>query len=377
VNYADLPDLAGLLAHFRAVRHPEEVFGDLPGAGRAMLEEARRRYVKLAFVVHPDTRYAAADTAEATEATALLNYWWERARAKIAAGLYGRMGEAVLIQTRLREYTVTDLLAKGDKSSLYHCAFTLDGQARRGIFKIARDPADNDLLRSEADILRHLMDADTDGTFAGYFPHLTEAFGYHDGGTTRQALVLRYVTEIALPTELYSLREVRAAYPDGVDPRDMAWMWRRTLTAIGWAHRQNIIHGALLPTHILIQPRLHGVILIDWAYAVRSDAREPIRALSAEYEAWYPAEVFAKEPPLNGHDIYMAARCMVDLMGGDPLRKTFPASVPDALQRYFLWCMTEGARMRPQNAWNLLKEFDSVIERLYGKRTFREFRMPE
>ncbi|PJF24222.1 MAG: hypothetical protein CUN53_18915 [Phototrophicales bacterium] len=118
------------------------------------------------------------------------------------------------------------------------------------------------------------------------------------------------------------------------------------------------------------------MILIDWAYAVRIGDNAPLSAISAAYEAWYPAEVFAKEPPLTGHDIYMAARCMVDLMGGDPIHKTFPASVPDALKRYFLWCMTEGARMRPQDAWDMLKEFDAVIERLYGKRTFREFKMP-
>jgi hypothetical protein len=33
--------------------------------------------------------------------------------------------------------------------------------------------------------------------------------------------------------------------------------------------------------------------------------------------------------------------------------------------------------MRPQDAWDLLREFDAVIERLYGERRFREFAMPD
>ncbi|MDZ4764247.1 MAG: molecular chaperone DnaJ [Chloroflexota bacterium] len=373
----DLPDLTQVLARLRTVRHPEEVFGDLSGDARTMTDEGRRRYHRLAHVVHPDTRYGSADNADATEATALLNYWWERARAKITAGLYGRVGEAVLVQTRTREYTVTDLLAKGDKSSLYHAAFTLDGTTRRGIFKVARHADDNDLIENEARTLRALAEADTDGKFGAFFPSLIESMNYAERGTAaRRANVLAYDPAVALPTDLVTLKGVRAAYPGGIDPRDMAWMWRRVLTALGYAHKHGVIHGAILPTHILIQPALHGLILIDWGYAVTIEANAALTAISADYEAWYPREVFDKQPPLSGHDIYMGARCMVELVGGDGASKTMPASMPDVLRRYFAWCMTEGARLRPQDAWTLRDEFDTVLERLYGARRFRAFTMP-
>ncbi len=45
-----------------------------------------------------------------------------------------------------------------------------------------------------------------------------------------------------------SLTEVGTAYPDGVDPRDAAWMWRRLLVGLGFAHRAGVLHGAVLPT---------------------------------------------------------------------------------------------------------------------------------
>lgn len=373
----DLPDLTQVLARLRTVRHPEEVFGDLSGDAKAMLDEGRRRYRRLALVVHPDTRYGSADNADATEATALLNYWWERTRAKIAAGLYGRVGEAVLVQTRTREYTITDLLAKGDKSSLYHAAFVMDGKQRRGIFKIARDASDNDLLDNEAAMLRKLTQIDKDGKFSAFFPTLVESISYAESGAdARRANILVYDPAVALPTDLYTLKEVRAAYPNGIDPRDMAWMWRRVLAALSFVHASGVIHGAVLPTHILIEPAQHGLILIDWGYAVNIGG-DPIRAVSGDYEAWYPAEVFDKQPPLTGHDIYMGARCMIELVGGDGASKRIPSTMPDAMQRYFEWCLTEGARLRPQNALKMRDEFDSLLERLYGARRFREFKMPE
>ena len=87
--------------------------------------------------------------------------------------------------------------------------------------------------------------------------------------------------------------------------------------------------------------------------------------------------MFDKQPPLTGHDIYMGARCMIELVGGDGASKRIPPTVPDAMRRYFEWCMTEGTRLRPQDALKMRDEFDSLLERLYGARRFREFKMPE
>ena len=70
-----------------------------------------------------------------------------------------------------------------------------------------------------------------------------------------------------------SLAEVRSAFPAGLDPRDAAWMWRRLLVAIGAAHRAGVIHGAVLPEHVLIHPAEHGLVLVDWCYSVSGPAR--------------------------------------------------------------------------------------------------------
>jgi curved DNA-binding protein CbpA len=372
-----LAELEVIVQRLRNARQPEDVFGVLKGTPDEMLAEGKRIFRHLAQQVHPDARPGDLDDLLANEGFMLLNKLWEVAQIKIINGMYGKVGIPIVITTRKREYTVLDLLAKGDLANLYHCNFNVDGQKKRGVFKVAREAYDNDLLAGEADILRYLARADIDSKFGAYLPKLVESFSYRDADTAgvRHVSVLAYDEEIASPSALYSLKEVRDHYHNGIDPRDMAWIWRRVLMALGFAHQNKVIHGAVLPTHILIQPELHGMVLVDWAYTVRDG--ECLRAVSADYEAWYPQEVWDKTSPLPGLDIFMAAKTIVYLIGGDPVKGIIPNGVPTKMKRYFEWCMQPAVRMRPQKAWQLLEEFDQMLEGLWGPRRFREFIMPK
>jgi len=141
---------------------------------------------------------------------------------------------------------------RGDIANLY--------PAGPGLLKLARDPADNDLMRREAAALTQLRDQ-VDPRFGAYFPKLVQAQRQHDprSGIERRANLIGRLSGFR------SLAEVRAAFPAGIDPRDAAWMWRRLLAS---------------------------------------------------------------------------------------------------------------PRRRPQDAWQLLAEFDELLERLYGPRTYRPFAMP-
>lgn len=373
------PNVKITLQRVKEALRPEDIFGVLGGTPDEQLETARSTYRRLARQIHPDIVPDHLDDA-ATEATATLNRLWQLAQARIQAGTYGKAtSNAVVITTRQRTYTIGEPLAKGDIANLYHCAFAVDGRDVQGIFKVSRNPADKDLIENEADMLEHLAGGADYPQFAPYFPHLVENVVYRDASAAgkRRANILCWTEEIASPASLYTLVEVREHYQDGIDPADMAWMWRRVLVALGYAHQQGVVHGAVLPTHLLIEPDMHGLVLIDWSYAVQTASGKPISAISNPYEKWYPPEIFDKQPPLFGHDIYMGAKCMVYLLGGDPLSGDMPAGVPPRMGRYFKWCMQAGGRSRPQDAWKLLEEFDDILESLYGPRRFREFKMPK
>jgi hypothetical protein len=316
---------AEAVAVIEAAAGPADLFGTGPLS-------AARRYRELARLTHPDAHPGDRRTADAFAKLADL---WRRHR--LAAGTPG-LGSAIY---------------RGDIANLY--------EVPAGLLKIVRDPADNDLMRHEAAALARLSDQ-VDPALRAYFPRLIEAQRHTDPGTGTR----RRASLIATLPGLVSLARVRAAYPGGVDPRDAAWMWRRLLVAIGAAHRARLIHGAVLPDHVLIDPAGHGLVLIDWCYSGQSPATR-IPAVVRRYVAWYPPEVPAGEAAGPDLDIWLATRCMTELTGD---------RLPAPIAAFARGCALASPRRRPQDAWALLAELDELLLRLYGPRTFRPFAVP-
>jgi hypothetical protein len=291
--------------------------------------EAGRDYRRLARLTHPDAHPGSMR----------------------AAAAFARL--AALWNQHCTTTTRGRLAFTGDIASLY--------AHQRGLIKIGRDPADNDLMDREATALGRLR-ATGDARFRPYIPALAECQRHRDPdtGTERRANVLGRLDGFV------TLAEVRAAYPGGLDPRDAAWMWRRLLVAAGFAHRAGVIHAAVLPGHVLIHPGQHGLVLVDWCYAITSPgglaAAVPVR-----YADWYPAEVRSRRPPGPDLDIWLATRCMTELVGD---------CMPAQLASFAHGCTLPSPDRRPADAWRLLAELDAVLERLYGPRKFRPFTMP-
>ncbi|WP_127504274.1 molecular chaperone DnaJ [Actinoplanes solisilvae] len=270
-------------------------------------EATYRAYAK---AVHPD---AAADSEGATHAFAQL------------ARLYRDRGR------RLAVGDIADLIRRDDTT----------------ITKIPRDPADSDLMEAEAAALRRLRD-EGDPRYRPYAPKLIDSYLHEDPERRRRRVNVqeRLVGFVAL---------------DAVEPRDardIAWIWRRLLVGLGWAHRAGVVHGAVLEEHVLIHPEQHGVALVDWCY---SGTR--VKAVVARRKDVYPPEVLKDKNAGPATDIYMATGLMTRLIE-DP---------PKPLRRFADGCLYDAPRMRPQDAWRLLAELDDILHSLYGPRTFRPF----
>ncbi|MER7330838.1 MULTISPECIES: serine/threonine protein kinase [unclassified Micromonospora] len=297
-------------------------------------DEPARRYRELVAALHPDRVPAdPAVRAEATDAFVRVTTRWRARRVTV-----------------LGDYRLGAPAHSGDLADLY------DVGADR-LLKLPRRPTDNDLMAREAHALRTLAERG-DPRYLPYVPRLVEEFRHRDADTGAE----RRITVLATAPGLHDLTEVRRAYPDGLDARDAAWMWRRLLVALGLAHRAGVVHGAVLPPHVLIEPDGHGVVLVDWCFSVVDGGAVP--ALVPGHEDWYPAEVVAKRPCGPGTDIAMAARCMTWLMG---------PRAPRELLAFAQGCLRPALNARPDDAWRLLRELDEVLERLYGPRTFRPF----
>jgi hypothetical protein len=144
----------------------------------------------------------------------------------------------------------------------------------------------------------------------------------------------------------------------------LAWVFKRLLAVLGFAHACDLVHGAVLPPHVMIHAENHGVQLLDWIHAVPIGGT--LDFVPAAYRDWYPPEALDREPAGPATDIYLAAKCLIYLAGGDPVAERWPASVPDSMRRFIATCLYPAPRMRPQDAWKLHEEFDELLERLFG-----------
>ncbi len=365
--------------HLMSASSTKDVFGTLSGTSAEMHAKAKAIYRQLARSTHPDRYSDDREKGIAEGAFVRLAKLWEAAQAEIKNGTYGKThvsftSATLRIKTRRSEYAVGGLMFQGDVCNLYHATILVSGAEAEAIIKIARRPSDNDLVQSEARVLTHLYQDKDNEKYRTFLPSLIEPFIYKEEGTG----IRRAGNAFSPVAGLRPLTDVVKHYPMGVDPRDMAWIWRRLLTALGLANASNVVHGAVFPEHVLIQPEQHGLVLVDWCYSLIDpvNSGQHIRAMVPTYKAWYSKEVLNGTPPLPGLDIYLGAKCMVQIMGGDPVSGRLPVSVPAPLQAFFKGCMSPEPRRRPQDAWRLLEEFDALLVRLYGPRKFRPFSLP-
>lgn len=295
-----------------------------------------------------------------------------------------RLGSGVTLTLDSKNYVIGKLITEGDLSSIYEC--TLPGGANstghtwydriledeedqthaNGILKVAKEYSFTPRLDNEVRLLTKIFPKrEEEVKFFRYFPRVIES-GHLNSG--RAALILpRYEGFV-------TMQQVRNAYPQGLDFRDVVWMFKRILVAIGYAHTQGIVHGAVLPPHVLVHPVEHGAKLLDWTFAV--EAHHHIEGISSGYSEFYPPEVFEKEAARPTVDIYMAAKCAVALLGGDTHTNELPATVPKEIQAFFDECLARNQSRRPFNAWDLHETFDALLRRVVGPPAYRLLTMP-
>ena len=351
--------LTTLLYDVRQASCPEDVFGPLTPPDLVGL---KRRYRELAAVAHPD--HNAQQVAAATEAFQRLQRWFAEASAKVAQGTYGASPQLIL-NTRRTQYVSYTPPLRGDLADLY----AAEASGNPVLVKVARSARNNDLLQTEADSLGQLARALDGAKLRAHFPTLIEHFFLDDStGVRRHGNVLRSEPGTA------TLAAVLAAHPAGLDLRDAAWMFNRMLAALGATHDCGLVHGAVVPGHVLIRPDDHNGILIDWCYSVPIGT--PIKAISQLDLAAYPPEVRAKQPAMPATDVYMAAHLLLRLLGGGSAAQELPEHVPKPVRALLRPCLLSAPQRRTSDAWQLFDDFREILATLYGSPVFRPFRMP-
>jgi serine/threonine protein kinase len=326
----------------------------------AIADEVERDFRRIAGVIHPDK----CNHPRAAEAMAQLNVFRDEALRKITDGTWGKdpPKPKVTIKTKLDEYHDVEPLAPGDLFDVY---VGKSGRLheRKSVIKLLRDPRDEDLAQAEWKNLQMLWTApkvtDNADTFRKYLPRPIETAKIAVGGKQRRANIFK------LHEGRVSLRDVMDRYSSGIEPADMAWMFRRMLEALSWVHDNGIVHGAVLPQHVLIGTADHSAKLVDWSYSVPVGSK--VKAVVSRWKDAYPPEVLAKLPASPATDLFMAASIAKALMGG--------YVVPPRISTLLDACLIASPHRRFSSAREVYRRFDTVLKDLYGQPKFRPFAM--
>lgn len=341
-------------------RRPEDLFGVFD-KGSDPIDALKHAFRPMALQVHPDKNKNSKRSADAFAKLATLR---DEAEKRIEAKIYGTSKPTpgatgpTIITRKKDSYIVGDEIATGDI-----CVVRRGATAKKQdvVVKVAKVSEDNDLVENEAAVLRELFPEDAkEEKFYRYLPRLIDSFRLAQPGGPRQVNILPFFDGY------HSLEAVIGAYPNGLAFEDVVWIYNRMLEGIGFVHQKWYVHGAIIPSHVMIHPEHHAAKFIDWSYAVR--AGDKIKALSAKYEGFYPPEVMGKQKATAATDIYMIARCAKYLAGNTVL--------PGYFKQFIDSCLYAQPTKRPDSAWNLREEFDEVMKKNYGPRRYHKFTMP-
>jgi hypothetical protein len=359
-----------------------QVFGNLPAGDPDEVNAAlRTRFAYLARIVHPDQAPAAAK-ARAADVFAELQRLRRGAERAIADGAYEKPIPAELRSGAAETVTVLRSpsagyrldaapFGTGDFSRLYR-GRTCDAAARPVLVKIAAAPTDNPALEHEARIVGRFHGSPSGDPLRGmarYVPVLLDSFLLPDAAGRRFR-----VNVIPYEDGFVALSDVIAAYPDGLDPRDAAWICRRVLAQTLAAAMAGVVHGALTPDHVLIHPLSHEPRHIGWAHALDGGGR--IARIVTRWRDWYPPEVFDRQNVDHRSDLYMAGKTMLRLFGGDPVHNTLPPAVPAELARIVRRCLRKARAERPHDGRQVLDAFTRVVRNLWGT-VYRPLTLPK
>ncbi len=351
-----MTELETLCAKIHGAARPKDVFGDLLGNTKAIkLKDLRKRYLQLGRAIHPDHN---SGHPQASDAFVHLQQLYDQGISFVERGIYDVATASLLtVTTKRHTYEVGTFMGSCGVASVYACQVK-DVLAE---FHIAGVPGDNDLMANEAAMMRLLSDGAIAAGYARMLPHFIESLSYAEGSIHRTANVFLQKGHFV------TLADVIKMYPDGVDPKDMAWIWRRLLDVLGYAHRKGIIHGSVIPPNILVGVgNNHEVVLRNWQGSVKLDANKTIPIIDPEYKSFYPKEVLEKDVPFHGTDLYTAAKSMLAFTDKSNPRFT----------GFLMSCAMPSTSSRNVSLWSVRSQFTELMDKTWPKREYRPLMLP-
>lgn len=230
-------------------------------------------------------------------------------RASLAAARAEGARGAETITVGDRSYRILHPLPQGASSDLLLAERSMR-LTERVVMKRLRVEDDADLLRNEWQVCATLRASGVRG--AEHFARLLPApVARGTSVTGSSAPVPTFVYGFASGF-VHSLDDLRDAYPSGLEAAHLVWIWKRILELLAFVHAAGFVHGAILPEHLLVHARDHGVRLVGWSCAGPRGSR--FAAVQPSRADYYPVDP-ERAVLATSVDLAMSARCVRALAG--------------------------------------------------------------
>lgn len=337
-------------------RTVEEIFGELSPTTEETLTKAAR---KLQQQVHPDHN----KETNATDVFNALSKLLDLATAAIANKTYGanKKINTTTIISKKDEYAVGERSYTGENSIIYRGTNKGNNPI---VIRLAKTPANNKAIKDSAAILTKIKDVGT----APIVPDLIDTFNMVVNGKKQEALVFNDPPCGDLPS--MTLTKIMQHYPNGVAPEHFVWMMKRMLSAILHAEKAKVLHGAILPCHIVVYPDSHLEKLIGWSHAAEyGKSRKPI---IEKFKDYYPDD-YAVAKANSTTDIYMLAKCMIKILGGNIITNDLPPQIPLAIGGFLKSLVVGHSELY---AASVFKRVTELASQIFGKPKFITLNIP-
>lgn len=144
---------------------------------------------------------------------------------------------------------------------------------------------------------------------------------------------------------------------------------------LSFIHNSGMVHGAVLPAHLLVQENEHGILLVGYSSAGRAGDKLRMHPDQSESFKKMSKQPFPTLTPQL--DLMMSARCMATILGGDPQGGTLPAAVPKRLAELIQQTALGNPSGSGQgDAWSIREELGSIATDVFGQPQFSPIVMP-
>lgn len=276
-----------------------------------------------------------------------------------------------IISSSLGQYTFgSEPLKTGDFSVLYNG--TASYSADPVLIKVASDPTFNTWLEKEATICNRVANEPKLARLKPYVTEVKDTFIIQAPDSKQYR-----VTVMPYNRDKISVSDILDSFKGKIPVEHAAWIARRVIAQAAAAAKIGVVHGAITPDHVLVDPIKHDPLHIGWGHAVLNPSVERITHVIDKWKDIYPAEVFNKDKPTESTDIYMAGKVIILLFGGNVKTNSMPKTIPPSIVKVIEKCvdpydrytsslqvmedLTNGVRAAWGRKYRALNVFNNVV----------------